>query len=131
MVISIPHVNSTESTRISILKKGYVIVFLTFIILFIVGTILLSTASLIPQIDYGDPGYKQYIKLTNDLTTISGMLKNIAITLFTLSTFLGAISDRRLSIEVRRGMAIAAGIGVVALVLLNLSFQILPRLFFY
>ena len=129
MVKGMSNLNLKEPTRKSILKKGYVIFFLFFIIIFIVSTILLSTANLIPRIDYGDPRYDQYKNLTANLTTISGMLKNIAITLFTLSTFLGAITDQRLSIEVRRGLAIATGIGVIALVVLNLSFRLVPIYF--
>ena len=121
----ISNLNSRESTGKSNLKKGYVIVFLGFIILIIVGGIILSIARLIPSVDWGDPGYDEYITLTTNLATVSVLFQNIGITLFSLSTFLGAITDERLSKEVRRGMVIASGIGVIALLVLGASFQII------
>lgn len=121
----ISNLNSRESTGKSNLKKGYVIVFLGFIILIIVGGIILSITRLIPSVDWGDPGYDEYITLTTNLATVSVLFQNIGITLFSLSTFLGAITDERLSKEVRRGMVIASGIGVIALLVLGASFQII------
>ena len=121
----ISNLNSRESTGKSNLKKGYVIVFLVFIILIIVGGIILSITRLIPSVDWGDPGYDEYITLTTNLATVSVLFQNIGITLFSLSTFLGAITDERLSKEVRRGMVIASGIGVIALLVLGASFQII------
>jgi len=121
----ISNLNSRESTGKSNLKKGYVIVFLGFIILIIVGGIILSITRFIPSVDWGDPGYDEYITLTTNLATVSVLFQNIGITLFSLSTFLGAITDERLSKEVRRGMVIASGIGVIALLVLGASFQII------
>ena len=121
----ISNLNSRESTGKSNLKKGYVIVFLVFIIFIIVGAIILSITRLIPSVDFGDPGYYEYITLTTNLATFSVLFQNIGITLFSLSTFLGAITDERLSKEVRRGMVIASGIGVIALLVLGASFQII------
>ena len=121
----ISNLNSRESTGKSNLKKGYVIIFLGFIILIIVGGIILSITRLIPSVDWGDPGYDEYITLTTNLATVSVLFQNIGITLFSLSTFLGAITDERLSKEVRRGMVIASGIGVIALLVLGASFQII------
>ena len=121
----ISNLNSRESTGKSNLKKGYVIVFLVFIIFIIVGAIILSITRVIPSVDWGDPGYDEYITLTTNLATVSVLFQNIGIVLFTLSTFLGAITDERLSKEVRRGMVIASGIGVIALLVLGASFQII------
>ena len=101
------------------------IVFLVFIIFIIIGAIILSITRIIPSVDWGDPGYDEYITLTNNLTTVSVLFQNIGITLFSLSTFLGAITDERLSKEVRKGMVIASGIGVIALLVLGASFQII------
>jgi len=121
----ISELNSRESSLKSNLKKGYVIVFLVFIILIIVGAIILSIVQFIPEVEWDDPGYDEYVDLTTNLATISVLLQNIGIALFSLSTFLGAITDERLSKEVRRGMAIASGIGVIALLVLGASFQII------
>ncbi len=107
------------------LKKGYVIIFLIFVLLIIVGAILLSITSFIPSVDWGDPGYEDYVTLINNLTTSSVLLRNIGITFFSLSTFLGAITDQRLSKEARTGMIIASAIGVIALLVLGASFQII------
>lgn len=121
----ISELNSRELSLKSSIKKGYVRVFLIFIILVIVAAILLSTVSLIPDVDWGEPGYDAYLDLTNNLTTISVLLQNIGITFFSLATFLGAITDQNLSIEVRKGMIIASGIGVIALLVIGASFQMI------
>ena len=47
------------------------------------------------------------------------LLIQIGIGLFSLAIFLGAISNESLSTELRRGMVIAAGVGILALVIFN------------
>ena len=116
---SISELNSRESSFVSNLKKGYVIVFLVCIILFIVGFIITSMANFISEVDWGDPDYDDYVLLMTRLSTLSILFQNIGIALFSLSTFLGALADDRLSKEVKRGMAIASGIGIIALVVFD------------
>lgn len=121
----ISELNSREVSLKPNIKKSYVIVFIIFIILVIVSATLLSTTRLIPDVGYGEPGYEAYQDLVNNLTTVSVLLQNIGISFFSLSTFLGAITDQNLSKEVRRGMIIASGIGVIALLVIGASFQII------
>ena len=115
----ISELNSRESGLKSTLKKGYPIVFLVCIILFIVGFIITSVANFIPEVDWDDPDYDDYELLMTRLSTLSILFQNIGIALFSLSTFLGALADGTLSKEVKRGMAIASAIGIVALVVFN------------
>ncbi|MHA2392625.1 MAG: hypothetical protein ACXAEX_11835 [Promethearchaeota archaeon] len=121
---SISEIESRESSPKSNLKKGYVKVFLVFLILIIIGFIIRSVATYIPEVDFGDPGFEAYQYLMTILGTSAVLLQNISLALFSFSTFLGAVSDRNLSKEVRRGMAVASGIGIIALVMLGASFQI-------
>jgi hypothetical protein len=86
--------------------------------------VITTVANIIPSIDYGDPGYDDYDYLMTVLASSSTLVQNIGIVLFSVSTFLGAVTAESLSIEVRRALAIASGIGIVALVLFN-------RLIFY
>jgi hypothetical protein len=76
-------------------------------------------ANVIPSIDYGDPGFDEYEYSMTVLSSLSTLVQNIGIVLFSVSTFLGAVTAESLSIEVRRALAIASGIGIVALVLFN------------
>ena len=117
----ISELNSRESS----IKKGYVKVFLMFIILMITGAILQSLSSLIPDVDYGEPGYEAYQDLVANLITTAVLLQTIGLTFFSLSTFLGGISDHNLSIDVRRGLIFASAIGVIALLIIGSSFQIM------
>ena len=121
---SISELNSRESSLKSTLKKGYVKIFLVFVIVIIVGFIIRSWTSWIPEPDWVDPIYDDWEYLMIWLITLAMLLQNIGIALFTFATFLGAISDRNLSKEVRTGLAIASGLGIIALIIFGGSFQI-------
>lgn len=121
---SISELNSRESSLKSNLKKGYVKIFLVFVIVIIAGFIVRSWTSWIPVPDWGDPVYDDYQYLMIWLGTLAILLQNIGIALFSLATFLGAISDRNLSKEVRTGLAVASGMGIIALIIFGASFQI-------
>ena len=121
---SISEINSRDSSFKSTLKKGYVLIFLVFVIAIITGFIVRSLGSWIPQPDFMDPAYDDYEYLMIWLGVLGRLLQNIGIALFTFATFLGAISDRNLSNQVRTGLAIASGLGLVALIVFGASFQI-------
>jgi len=53
------------------------------------------------------------------ISSASTLVQNIGIVLFSVATFLGAVTAESLSVEVRRALAIASGIGIIALVLFN------------
>jgi len=115
-VKSISELDSRESISKSNLTKGYVRIFILCVVLFIIAFILTTIISFLPS-DFGDP--EDYLELTGKISSVSTLLQSIGILLFSLSTFLGAITDDRISKEVKRGMAIASAIGIVALVIFN------------
>ena len=100
-------------------SKGYVKIFILSILFFLAGFVVITVANIIPRISYGDPGYDEYIYLMTVLSTASVLVQNIGIVLFSVATFLGALTDESLSGEVKRALIIASGIGIVALVLFN------------
>jgi len=57
--------------------------------------------------------------LINNLSTFSTLFLNLGLGLFLISTFVGAMTDKRFSIEVKRGMLIASVLGIIALVIFN------------
>ena len=100
-------------------KKGYVIIFILGIISLIIGFILTSLIGFIPSIDFGDPGYEEYYDLIMNLNSIIPLCMNLGFGLFLLSTFIGAVTDKRFSIEVKKGMLIASVLGFFSLVIFN------------
>jgi len=99
-------------------KKVYVWIFALSIISIIVGLALTTAITFIPTVDPFDEGYSSYIRLIQQrLPALSTLSQNIGIALFSVATFLGAILDKTLSGDVKKGMVIASGIGIVALIL--------------
>jgi len=99
--------------------RFYVIVFFLSVLLLIVGFVVTTVGNIIPEVDFGDPGYDEYEYLMIMLSTSSVLFQNIGIVLFSVATFLGALTDESLSGEIRRALVIASGIGIVALVIFN------------
>jgi hypothetical protein len=114
-VKSISDVNSIKPDREPITKKGYVKIFILGINLLIFGFVISTLLSIIPRVSYGDPGYNEYIYLMRILSSISRLFLQIGIVMFSLSLFIGALTDRTLSENVKRGLVIASGIGMLAL----------------
>ena len=102
-----------------LIRKGYVKIFILSILLFLAGFVVTTVANIIPSLTFVDPGYDEYLYLITILSSVSILFQNIGIVLFSLATFLGALTDESLSKEVNRAMVIASGIGIVALVLFN------------
>ena len=121
----ISELNSRDSSLKSNLKKGYVKIFLVFVIVIIVGFIIRSWTSWIPEPDWGDPLYDDWEYLMTWLGALAILFQNIGIAFFSLATFLGAISDKNLSKQVRTGLAVASGMGLIALIIFGASFQII------
>ena len=94
--------------------KGYVRVITVSIIIIIVAAFLLSMESFIDENVYSADEYDLIIERLGATYTL---LIKIGIGLFSLAILIGAITDGSLSTELRRGMIIAAGLGVLALVL--------------
>lgn len=100
-------------------KKVYVIVFLLGTISLVTGLVLTSLDGFIPNVNFGDPGYEEYLNLISNLGTLSTLFMNLGLGLFLLSTFVGATTDKRFSTEMKRGMLIASVLGVFALIIFN------------
>ena len=112
-----------NSEKRAVFKKGYVIIFILGIISLLTGFVLTSVVGFIPHVSWGDPGYEEYIDLIMNLGTISTLFLNLGLGLFLISTFVGAMTDKRFSIEVKRGMLIASVLGIIALVISNYLFM--------
>ena len=110
--------NSIESYRESVFKKGYIKIFTAGIILIIVGFLTFSLFNMIPRPSYGDPAYYTYLNLMRIFMSISRLFLQIGMVLFVLSLFIGALTDRTLSENVKRGMIIASGVAMFGLVIL-------------
>ena len=115
---SISNSNSNESFREPILKKGYVKIFTAGIILIIAGFITSSLFNFIPRLSYSDPGYDDYINLLRIFSSISRLFLQIGMVLFILSFFIGALTDRTLSDNLKKGMILASGVAIFGLVIL-------------
>ena len=102
-----------------LIKNGYVKIFILSVLFFLAGFVVTTVANIVPRIDPGDPGYDEYIYLTTILSSASILVQNIGIVLFSVATFLGALTDESLSKEVKQALVIASGIGIVSLVLFN------------
>jgi hypothetical protein len=113
-VIRIP-----KSETIANLKKVYVLIFILGTISLVTGFILTSLVGFIPSVDFGDPGREEYLVLIANLGTLSTLFMNLGLGLFILSTFVGATTDKRFSIEFKRGMLISSVLGIIALVVFN------------
>ena len=112
-----------NSEKRAVFKKGYVIIFILGIISLLTGFVLASVVGFIPSVSWGDPGYEEYIDLITNLGTLSTLFLNLGLGLFLISTFVGAMTDKRFSIEVKRGMLIASVLGIIALLISNYLFM--------
>ena len=108
-----------NSEKRAFFKKGYVIIFILSVSFLIASFIVITIASIIPSVDFGDPGYENYIIIITNLDTISTLFMNLGLGLFLLANFVGAMTENRLSGEVKRGMLIASLLGLTALILFN------------
>ena len=108
---------SEEPIRRSVSNESYVKVFVSSIVLLILGIIIASISSLI--IAYADPQTQEAAELIlaiyASVGTLSTLLLQIGMVLFSLSFFLGAVRGETLSGDVRKGMAVASAIGILAL----------------
>ena len=108
---------SEEPIRRSVSNESYVKVFISSIVLLILGILVASISSLI--IAYADPQTQEAAELIlaiyASVATLSTLLLQIGMVLFSLSFFLGAVRGETLSGDVRKGMAVASAIGILAL----------------
>lgn len=120
--------SSEEPNRKTTFEKGYMKVFTSSIVLLILGIILLSIGNLI--ITFADPQTPQmaedYLRTISALNVFANLFLQLGMVIFSLSTFLGAVRDTTLSGDVRKGMAAASAIGILALGIMMMSIVIFP-----
>ncbi len=112
--------DSIESNRIPVLKKGYVRIFALGIILLIVGLIISTAAAYIPIETYNSINYDDYTFLMRRVSALSILIQKIGLLSMSVSTFVGAIVDKGLSGEVKKGMVIASSITILALSIISI-----------
>jgi len=116
-VKKISNSSSEEPNRKSTFEKGYMKAFISSIVLLILGIVLMSIANFIAVL--ADPStqemYEIVMRTIAAFTTFSRLFLQLGMVIFTLSTFLGAVRDTTVSGEVRKGMAAASAIGILAL----------------
>lgn len=102
------------------IAKGYLILYIIGIISLVTGFFFLSAYFLVPIVSYyEDPGYWVYDDMRKNLGTLWIQYTNIGLILFLLSTFIGGMTDKRLTVEVRRGLLVTSVILSIGLVLFN------------
>lgn len=106
-----------EQYRESLLKKPYVRIFISAFCILFSGFAVIAVVSLIPRPSYGEPGYSDYPKLMQDSYILSKLIIEIGLALFSISSFLGAITDKSIADNVKRGMMIASGVSILGLVI--------------
>ncbi|MFX0004256.1 MAG: hypothetical protein ACFE9C_14550 [Candidatus Hodarchaeota archaeon] len=108
-----------ESDRESILKKFYMKFFLVAIIMLGTGISLVCVRTLF--MIYADPGSPEevefYMNFTYTLSALMMLLIQLGLALFCFSSFWGAMSDRTLPDNIRRGMVITTSISIISLAL--------------
>jgi hypothetical protein len=127
-VKKISNSSSEEPNRKTTFEKGYMKVFTSSIVFLILGIILLSIGNLI--ITFADPQTQQmaedYLRTISALNVFANLFLQLGMVIFSLSTFLGAVRDTTLSGDVRKGMAAASAIGILALGIMMISIVIFP-----
>jgi len=127
-VKKISNSSSEEPNSRSTFEKGYMKVFTSSIVFLILGIILLSIGNLI--ITFADPqssAAAEFLARTIlTLSTFSKFFLQLGMVIFSLSTFLGAVRDTTLSGDVRKGMAAASAIGILALGIMMISIVSFP-----
>jgi len=119
--------NLNDQDRQTVLKRGYVKIFLTAFIVLFCGFVVISIVSFIPRPSYSDPDYEDYQNLMRSFSILTKLLIEIGLSLFSVSSFLGAITDANIADNVKRGMMVASGISVLGLVIVF----IFPGLYIY
>ena len=119
---------SEEPIRRSVSKESYIKVFISSIVLLILGVIIASFSSLI--IVFADPQTPEaaefIVAMFASVGILSTLLLQLGMVLFSLSFFLGAVRGDTLSGDVRKGMAVASAIGILALGIMMVTIVSFP-----
>jgi hypothetical protein len=104
----------------TVFKKGYIKLFLIALSILMCGLVIMTIISIIPQPSYLDPGYENYQNIVKINSALAKLFVEIGLVLFSVSSFIGAITDRDLTDNVKRGMMIASGISILGLTIVFL-----------
>ena len=124
----ISYPRSEVPNRKSASGESYVKVFSFSIVLLILGIIIASMSSLI--VVFADPQSSQEAQdLAKSIVVVGTVLTiflQLGMVVFSLSIFLGAVRSETLSGDVRKGMAAASAIGILALGIMMISVVSFP-----
>jgi hypothetical protein len=111
-----------EIDRESIFEKKYMKIFRLGILLLIIGIILTSISSLYSTFSDADTmeEYETLLRTLGAISTFTRLTLQLGMVLFSLSTFMGAIIEKTLSDQVRRGMVFASSMAIIGLVLITI-----------
>jgi len=127
-VKKISNSTSEEPIRRSVSKESYIKVFISSIVLLILGVIIASFSSLI--IVFADPQTPEaaefILAMYASVTILSTLFLQLGMVIFSLSFFLGAVRGDTLSGDVRKGMAVASAIGILALGIMMVTIVSFP-----
>ena len=109
--------SSEEPNSRTTFEKGYMKAFISSIVLLILGIMILGIVNLVVAL--ADPqssaAAEFTLRMLAVLTTGSKFFLQLGMVIFSLSFFLGAVRGETLSGDVRKGMAVASAIGILAL----------------
>ncbi len=120
--------SSEELNRKSTFEKDYMKAFKSSIVLLILGIIIMGIGNLLLALaDPQSSAEAEFVARTIlTLSTGSKLFLQLGMVIFSLSIFLGAVRDTTLSGEVRKGMAAASALGILALGIMMISIVSLP-----
>jgi len=124
----ISYPRSEVPNRKSANGESYVKIFSSSIVLLVLGVIIASMSTLI--IVFADPQTQQEAqdisKMIVVVGTVSTLFLQLGMVIFSLSAFLGAVRGETLSGDVRKGMAAASAIGILALGIMMITVVSFP-----
>ena len=120
--------SSEEPNSRSTFEKGYMKVFISSIVLLILGIIIMGIGNIILALaDPQSSAAAEFVaRMIMTLSTGSKFFLQLGMVIFSLSIFLGAVRDTTLSGEVRKGMAAASALGILALGIMMISIVSFP-----
>jgi len=103
-------------------------VFISSIVLLILGIIIMGIGNIILALaDPQSSAAAEFVaRMIMTLSTGSKFFLQLGMVIFSLSIFLGAVRDTTLSGEVRKGMAAASALGILALGIMMISIVSFP-----
>ena len=124
--------SSEEPNSRSTFEKGYMKAFISSIVLLILGIIIMGLGNLLLALADPQSSAEAEMVARTILTfdTSSKFFLQLGMVIFSLSIFLGAVRDTTLSGEVRKGMAAASALGILALGIMMITIVSFPYYYY-